>query len=278
MKKLVKSVLAKSPNSPDWEISFGKIIKTAFESIIKPVITDQRFWEIVNFGIQPVQLTKIESTEISSQSLLFNEKSKASSSIFAEGYTVKPAKKFSPRENGILFNNKNNFDSSRNSPKSVETLTQLRRQEPLYPSRSLGDEFLYGKFQLIEKVHHLKDFGISIHGKTPLEVAVEYKNFVDNLAAKPSLLHYPNGTFNKQESVDIRGDLETFSIIGFENNPLYEAKYFISGYPVSKAKYTEYVETGNVGMSRGEERASYKNGLQKDLAAKERERKAGNGL
>jgi hypothetical protein len=143
----------------------------------------------------------------------------------------------------------------------------------IYPSRSLGDEFLYGKFQLIEKVHHLKDFGISIHGKTPLEVAVEYKNFVDNLAAKPSLLHYPNGTFNKQESVDIRGDLETFSIIGFENNPLYEAKYFISGYPVSKAKYTEYVETGNVGMSRGEERASYKNGLQKDLARSSSERK-----
>ena len=49
----------------------------------------------------------------------------------------------------------------------IEKLTCLRRAEPLYPSKVMGDSYQYEDGQMKRKApRHLKDFEISTEGKT----------------------------------------------------------------------------------------------------------------
>lgn len=72
---------------------------------------------------------------------------------------------------------------------------------------------------------------------------------------KPNLVIRMDGTFSKQEpSVNI-GDPETFAIVGFEKNPLYDKYHFISSYPLTEDKFKEFVITGNIGEGHEEKKA-----------------------
>jgi hypothetical protein len=58
-------------------------------------------------------------------------------------------------------------------------------------------------------------------------------------------------------------------IVSFENNPLYEDRHFISGYPISKKAFKIFKETGHIGSS-PEEKAQEINKLKKTQAHAER--------
>jgi hypothetical protein len=156
----------------------------------------------------------------------------------------------------------------------IENLTRLRRAQPLYPSQVLGDSYKYGGKQLERKApRHLEDFGICTEGKTIEEMAIEYKDLLENLVSKPNLVIREDGTLNKQEPRINIGDPESLGIVVFENNPLYEDHHFISGYPISEEAFETFEETGNIGSS-PEERAQEINELQRTQAEREREREA----
>ena len=52
------------------------------------------------------------------------------------------------------------------------------------------------------------DFGISIDGQTIQEMAMEYKDFVENLLSKTNLVIRQDGTLNWQEPTINFGDPE----------------------------------------------------------------------
>jgi len=155
---------------------------------------------------------------------------------------------------------------------STEKLTKLRRSQLLYPSHVLGDSYKYGDKQLERKVpRHLQDFGISIDGKTVEEMAIEYKDLLETILAKPNLVICEEGTLNKQEPTINMGDPETRGIVSFENNPLYEDHHFISGYPISEEAFEVFKETGNIGLSPVERKAKIDT-FQRKQAQAEREK------
>ena len=209
-------------------------------------------------------------------------KSKGSSSIFAEALNIPTPRKLSPMQTRVqLKMAQNNLESSglsRNHEKLseniqfIEKLTRLRRAQPLYPSKVLGDSYKYGVKQLERKApRHLEDFGICTEGKTVEEMAIEYKDLLEILVSKPNLVIREEGTLNKQEPTINIGDPESLGIVSFENNPLYEDHHFISGYPVSEEAFERFKETGNIGSS-PEERAQEINELQRTQSQAERER------
>jgi hypothetical protein len=104
----------------------------------------------------------------------------------------------------------------------IEIKTRLRRAQPLYSSEVLGDSYQYEGKQLERKADHLKDFGISIEGRTVEEKAMEYKDFVERLLSKSNLVISEDGKLNKIEPTINIGDPESLGIVAFENNPLYE--------------------------------------------------------
>lgn len=82
--------------------------------------------------------------------------------------------------------------------------------------------YKYGGKQLKRKApHHLEDFGICTEGKTIEEMAIEYKDLLENLVSKPNLIIREDGTLNKQEPIINIGEPELLGTISFENNPLY---------------------------------------------------------
>jgi len=116
----------------------------------------------------------------------------------------------------------------------IEIRTHLPRAEPLYSREILGDSYEYGGKHLERKApKHLPDFDIYIEGKSLEEVAMEYKDLVETILAKQSLVVRKDGTINKQEPTINIGDPETRAITAFENNSLYDKHRFISSYPVS---------------------------------------------
>jgi hypothetical protein len=185
--RLVKSILAKAPQSDYSEISINKFLKKILK-LIDPVISDQRFWRILSeFG----KLIKSElpgPSEVGSTDIFgpyapdkqAKIRSRGSSSIFAEALNIPNTRKLSSMQKRVqLKMAKNNFSNnlessglSRNHEQlskdiqSIEKLTKLRRAQPLYPSQVLGDSFKYGGKQLERKApRHLEDFGISTEGK-----------------------------------------------------------------------------------------------------------------
>jgi hypothetical protein len=261
--------------------------------IIYPIISNKKLWIILNEVEKSLKSELSNRNPISLIDILDTAKnveeqqtktSEDSSAFFAQALKIPNTRKISPMQKRIqLKMAKNNLESSglsRNheqlseNVQFIEKLTRLRRAQPLYPSQVLGDSYKYGGKQLERKApRHLEDFGICTEGKTLEEMAIEYKDLLEILVSKPNLVIREDGTLNKQEPTINIGDPESLGIVSFENNPLYEDYYFISGYPVSKEAFKTFEETGNVGSS-PEERAQEKNKLQRTQAQAERERKA----
>lgn len=290
---LVKSILAKAPQTDYSEISINKFLKKILK-LIDPVISDQRFWRILSEFGKPIKselpgLSELVSTDILgpyAPDKQAKTRPRGSSSIFAEALNIPNTRKLSSMEKRVqLKMAKNNFSNnlessglSRNHEQlskdiqSIEKLTKLRRAQPLYPSQVLGDSFKYGGKQLERKApRHLEDFGISTEGKTVEEMAIEYKDLLEMIVSKPNLVIREYGTLNKQEPTINIGDPESRGIVSFENNPLYEDHHFISGYPISEEAFETFKETGNIGSS-PEERAQEINELQRTQAQAEREK------
>lgn len=255
--RLVKSILAKAPESDCSEISINKFLKKILK-LIDPVISNQKLWRILSELKKPwkPQLSNgnhISSTDNCSRAQNVQNKqpkSKGSSSIFAEAFS-NPSK-LSPMQKRLQLkmaqnNFLNNLESSGLSQnheqlskeiQSTEKLTKLRRAQPLYPSQVLGDSFKYGGKQLEKKAtRHLQDFGISTEGKTVEEMAIEHKDLLEIIVSKPNLVIREDGTLNKQEPTVNIGDPESWAIVSFENNPLYEDHHFISGYLILKEAF-----------------------------------------
>jgi hypothetical protein len=291
--RLVKSILAKAPQSDYSEISINKFLKKIL-NLIDPVISDQRFWRILSEFGKPIKSELPGPSEVGSTDILgpyepdkqAKIRSRGSSSIFAEALNIPNTRKLSSMQKRVqLKMAKNNFSNnlessglSRNHEQlskdiqSIEKLTKLRRAQPLYPSQVLGDSFKYGGKQLERKApRHLEDFGISTEGKTVEEMAIEYKDLLEMIVSKPNLVIREYGTLNKQEPTINIGDPESRGIVSFENNPLYEDHHFISGYPISEEAFETFKETGNIGIS-PEERAQEINELQRTQAQAEREK------
>lgn len=267
--RLIKAVLAKAPESDYSKISINKFLKKVL-GLIEQVISDQRFWGIVSELEKPLKPQLSDGNPISLTDILGtaqngHPKSKSSSSFFAEAFPIRNSRKLSHMRKRVQLKMAQN---------NKETLTKLRRSEPLYPSQALGDSYKYGGKQLERKAQkHLEDFHICIDGKTIEEMAMEYKGLLENLLSKPNLVIRENGTLNKQEPTINIGDPESLAIVSFENNPLYEGHHFISGYPISEKAFERFKETGNIGNS-PEERAQEINELQIIQAQAERERQA----
>ena len=116
---------------------------------------------------------------------------------------------------------------------------------------------------------HLADFGISTQAKTIEEMAIEYKDLLENLLSKPNLVIREDGILNKREpTIDI-GDPELLGIISFKNNPLYEDYHFINGYFISKKAFETFKETSEIGLS-PEEKKTKIEAYQKKQAQAER--------
>ena len=291
--RLVKSILAKAPESDSSEISINKSLKKILK-LIDSVISDQRFWRTLSEFGKPIKSELPGPSQFRSTDILgpyapdkqAKTRSRGSSSIFAEALNIPNTRKLSPMQKRVQLkmaenNFSNNLESSglsRNHEQlskdiqSTEKLTKLRRSQPLYPSQVLGDSYKYGGKQLERKApRHLQDFGISTEGKTVEEMAIEYKDLLETILAKPKLVICEEGTLNKQEPTINIGDPETLGIVSFENNPLYEDHHFISGYTISEEAFERFKETGNIGSS-PEERAQEINELQKTQAQAEREK------
>ena len=283
---LIKSILARTQESDLDEISINKLLRRLLE-IIDPVISNQKLWRILNQLKKPLkpQLSDdnlISSTDILSTAQNAQPKSKGSSSIFAEALPISNPRKLSPMRTKVQLkmtqNNLESFGLSRNheqlseNVKAIEKLTRLRRSQPLYPSQALGDSYKYSGKQLERKApRHLQDFDISIEGKTVEEMAIEYKDLLETILAKPNLVICEEGTLNKQEPTVNIGDPETRGIVSFEKNSLYEDHHFISGYPISEEAFEVFKETGNIGLSPAE-RKSKIDTFQRKQAQAEREK------
>lgn len=277
--KLVTSIVAKTNQSSEKQISINKFLKKILK-LIEPVISDQRFYKLISESRKPIKSElsvsgKVRSTDILNPSQNAPDKSaktwsRGSSSFFAEALTIPNTRKLSPMQKRVqLKMSENNFSNnlessglSRNHQELseniqfIEKLTRLRRAQPLYPSQVLGDSYQYGGKQLERKApRHLEDFGISTEGKTVEEMSMEYKDFVEMLLSKPNLVIREDGTLNKQEHTINIGDPELRGIVSFENNPLYEDYHFISSYPTSPEAFEDFVETGAIGLSPEEKKA-----------------------
>ena len=295
MEKLVKSIVAKTDQSSDKEISINKFLKKILK-LIDPVISDQRFWRIISESQKPIKSELSDSSEVRSTDILAPSEnvkenqaktgSKGSSSFFAEALPISNTRKLSPMQKRVQLkmaenNFSNNLESSGLSKnheelsqniQDIEIKTRLRRAQPLYSSEVLGDSYQYGGKQLERKApRHLEDFGISTEGKTVEEMAMEYKDLVESLLSRSNLVIREDGTLNQQEPTINIGDPESRGIVSFENNPLYEDHHFITSYPISEEAFETFEETGNIGSS-PEEKAQEINELQRTRAQAERER------
>nr|YP_010448043.1 hypothetical protein NRL27_pgp008 [Nitzschia dubiiformis]UTQ75524.1 hypothetical protein [Nitzschia dubiiformis] len=223
--RLVKSILDKAPESDYSEISINKFLKKILK-LIDPVISNEKLWRIFSELEKPLKPQLSDGNPISSIDILGTAqniqnkqpKSKGLSSILAEAFS-NPSK-LSPMQKKVqLKMAKNKLESSglsRNHEQLseniqfIEKLTRLRRAQPLYSSKVLGDSYKYGGKQLeIKAPGHLGDFGICTEWKTIEEMAIEYKDLLENLLSKPNLVIREDGTLNKQEPTINIGDPES---------------------------------------------------------------------
>lgn len=218
-KRLVKSLLAKAPQTDYSEISINKFLKKVLK-LIDPVISDQRFWRILGEFEKPTKSELPGPSQVRSTDILgpyepgkqAKTGSRGSSSIFAEALNIPNTRKLSSMQKRVqLKMAKNNFSNnlessglSRNHEQlskdiqSIEELTRLRRAQPLYSSQVLGDSYKYGGNQLERKApRHLEDFRISTEGKTVEEMAIEYKYLLEMTVSKSNLVIREDGILNK---------------------------------------------------------------------------------
>jgi len=295
--KLVKSIVSKTDQSSDEEISINKFLEKLLK-LMDPVISDQRFWRLISESQKPIESELSVSSEVRSTDILSpaqklpenrsKNRSKSSSSIFAEAFPTPQARKklssLPPMEKSRLsiaqtsnedsFSNglSGNHEELSKNIKDNEIKTRLRRAEPLYPSEVLGDSYQYGGKQLERKAPpHLKDFGISTEGKTVKEMATEYHDCIENLLQQPGLVVREDGTLGKWEPTINIGDPESRIIVVFEKNPLYDKNHFISSYLIASKAFDDFEETGNIGLS-PKERQKTNDQLQRTRAQAERER------
>jgi hypothetical protein len=177
MEKLVKNIVAKTPQSSDKEISINKFLEKILK-LIDPVISDQRFWRLISELEKPIKSKLSGPSEVRSTDILgpaqnapdkqAKTRSKGSS-IFADALSNPQARRKSsslpPMEkSGLTMVQTSNEDSFSNglTPSGlsvnheklseniqfIEKLTRLRRAEPLYSSEVLGESFQYSQKQL----------------------------------------------------------------------------------------------------------------------------------
>ena len=290
MEQLQTSIISKTKKSLPKKLSINKILQRIFR-IIDPVISRQEFWKILKLLEIPTEFESSEPNQVKwSEPSKKSERATKKSSLFAEAFLVPPPDKkhywISPMTNNSIENSfshgltasgiSTNHSLLGEESQNIEIKTRLRRAQPLYPSEVLGDSYQYGGKQLERKApRHLPDFGISTEGKSLEEMASEYKNLVETILGKQDLVTREDGTLNKQEPTINIGDPETFGIVVFEKNPLYDNHHFITSYPVSKEAFEYFEETGNIGLS-PEEREAEINELQRLQAKAEREKEKEN--
>jgi hypothetical protein len=296
--KLVKSILAKAPQSSYQEISINKFLGKILK-LIDPVISDQRFWRIISESQKPIKSELSDASEVRSTDILApSENGKANqaktgskgSSIFVEALvTPQPRRKHTSlppmKKTRLNMVTEGNFSEgltpsglSRNHEELseniqlIEKLTRFRRAEPLYSSEALGESFKYGQKQLERKAlsHLQKDFGVSSEGKTIEEMAAEYHDCIENLLQHPNLIVRKDGTLSKQEPTINIGDRKSRKIVSFENNPLYDKNHFISSYEITPEAFDDFEATGNIGLSPAEKKIKTDK-LQKKLAQMQKE-------
>jgi hypothetical protein len=117
----------------------------------------------------------------------------------------------------------------------------------------------------------IENFNKIINNKSFEEMAMEYKDLLESILAKPNLITRKDDRLCKQEPTINIGDPESLGIVAFENNPLYEDHHFISGYRISKEAFKVFEESGEIGMS-PEERKAAIDEYQKKQAQAEREK------
>jgi hypothetical protein len=112
--RLVKSILAKAPQSDYSEISINKFLKKIL-NLIDPVISDQRFWRILSEFGKPIKSELPGPSEVGSTDILgpyepdkqAKIRSRGSSSIFVEGFstptTLSPTQKRVQRNRALIL-------------------------------------------------------------------------------------------------------------------------------------------------------------------------------
>lgn len=104
--QLVKGILAKVPQSSYQEISINKLLKKILK-LIDPVISDQRFWKILSESGQTIKSELSGPSEVRSTDIILGPsqnapdkqaktRSKGSSFIFAEAFSIPNSRKLSP--------------------------------------------------------------------------------------------------------------------------------------------------------------------------------------
>jgi len=269
--KLKESVISKSGNEsfsyPSINKLAQKLINMIGGTVNKDIIKILSTFERPAISSPDLRLTPVKHSNLFVDGFLLSEKASRNHT-----HTLFRNQFRSTQQNRRmqLLQAYNNLQS--NDPQVIKERTKLRRATPLYPSEALGDSYKYASEQLkVKGPRHLKDFNVCVEGKTEIEIAMEYKDFLEGLLSKKNLIVHKNGTLNKQEPTINIGDPESLGVIAFENNPLYENHHFISGYPISEEAFERFNKTGNIGIS-PEERKLDLDVFQKKKAQKETEK------
>ena len=72
---------------------------------------------------------------------------------------------------------------------------------------------------------------------------------MEELLKTPNLIVHKDGMMNQQKSAIMFGDKESYKIVVFENNTLYDKHHFISSYGLEESAFDKFAETGKVGLS-----------------------------
>ena len=134
--KLVKSILAKVPESDYQKISINKFLKKILK-LVDPVISDQRFWRILSEFGKPIKselpgLSEVRPTDIigpvqNAPNKEVKPRSKGSSPIFAEALNIQNARKLSPMQKRVELNRAHKKDN-------FSTVNSLGRSECISPT------------------------------------------------------------------------------------------------------------------------------------------------
>ena len=106
--RLVKSILAKAPQTDSSEISIDKFLKKILK-LIDSVISDQRFWRILNEFGKPIKSELPGPSEVVSTDILgpyapdkqAKTRSRGLSSIFAEALNISNTRKLSSMQRRV---------------------------------------------------------------------------------------------------------------------------------------------------------------------------------
>lgn len=276
LEKLAESARDKSSPGPSSKISINKHLQRAFK-LIRPIITREieviihriaveMTMEFMRNKYNQIRYSESYSTErdLDVELAALRELSEELAgripkrpympyTLDESSLNTKPHL-LSPMTQGFAQPlNEDSLSNVLKEAKLKEMKTRVRREEPLYQSKVLGHPYYYSEKQLYRKgVAHLeKDFGISIKGKTPKQIALLMYNCSEELLQKKDLVVHLDGTMNKQESSSIFGDPVTRRILAFENH-LLGRKNYITTYEISPSAFDKFRVSGNIGVSPAE--------------------------